>query len=361
LRDLGPAFADERLRETLVNYIGVGADSGQPPEVRFLRSVQNVVRKRISIEESDSPAVFLLNQSRQIPNGTRRMGMIDNGDKLLEGRIWYVGPSLGFARAIDHECGKDDIALFGKVVDELDQGSTPTVLFLPHIDRTSVRFYPFGLLREDEFETLSVEAQPVSLNEIFVTLDRLHEKQLVTPNAQSVGNKMWKDSEKFFPISNAELVAQSYVETALWARFSHCRVVVEVSQVSGRLDVALVGHDISAGAPSAPCYAVLELKVLRSFSEGGNPVADLFNKNWVKKGMQQAFSYAEEMRADAKALCCFDMRKTDTGDQCFAHVATEASTLNVVLKKWHLFGRLVDYRAAIVNDALSTSARQDDK
>jgi len=360
LPNLGPEFDDERLRETLAEYVGVGADAGQPDADRFLRSVQSVVRKRIEIlDGGDLPAIFLLNQSGEAPAGARRMGMIDYGDKPLEGQIWYAGPQLGFARALDHGCGYDDVALFDMVTDVLGQGAAPAVLFLPRVSRTLVRYYPFGVASEDAYEVLSVKAHRVQLHEVLAALDRVHANQLIVPHIQSVANKMWLDGERFRPVRNAELVAQSYVEGALWARFSHCRVRVEVSETSGRYDVALFGQDYSDGALLTPCYAVLELKVLRAFGEGGARVTDAFNKNWVRKGMQQAFAYAQDLTADAKALCCFDMRETDTGDQCFAHIAADASALNVILKKWHLYGRLADYRDMLTARGLAVSAGQD--
>lgn len=355
MRDLGADFADDRLRETLVKNIGVGADSGQPTGVRFLRSVQSLVRKRIDVHaDGDLPAVFLLNESLEVPDGARRMGMIDYGDKPIEGQIWYAGPALGFARALDHECGHDDVALFEMVRLHLGEGATPAVVFLPRISRTTVRYYPDGLASEDDFEVLSVEARQVSLEDIFATLDRLHINQLVTPIAQSAGNKLWQDADRFYPVSNAELVAQSYVETALWARFSHCRVEVEKSQVSGRFDVALLEYGISGDSVFTRCYAVLELKVLRSFGKNGTRVSDTFNQDWVRKGLDQAFAYAEELKAESKALCCFDMRTTDTGAECFSHVITDAARLDVALRRWHLYGRLSDYRNAVSSRALQS-------
>ncbi|WP_409141902.1 hypothetical protein [Cellulosimicrobium sp. RS] len=217
------------------------------------------------------------------------------------------------------------------------------------------------MANEDDFEVLSVEARPVSLEEVFATLDRLHQNQLVTPIAQSAGNKLWKNAERFYPVTNAELVAQSYVETALWARFSHCRVRAEGSQVSGRFDVALLEYDVSGDSAFTRCYAVLELKVLRSFGENGSSVTSGYNRDWVRKGMEQAFAYAEELQAEVKALCCFDMRSTDTGVECFEHVLSDAAKLDVNLRRWHLYGRLSDYRAARSARALKGSARENDE
>lgn len=349
------AFSDALLRATLDNHLGVGADKDQPDEVRFLRGVRRVVQKRLLTDDSDEvPCVFTLHTAGELPPGAERVGMIDYGDKPLGGRVWCVGPNLGFARAVTHPCGMDDGALF-EFLEEIGRADVPAVVYLPASSKDTVRFYPSGVVEEDTFEILSVVERPVSLEDVLEALDRLYENQLVTPIAQSTGVRLWSDPDRFRPVSNAELIAQSYVATALWARFFHCRVAVEGNQTSGRFDVAILGRDLSATDFAQKCYVVLELKVLRSYGVRGGVKTDKNNRDWISSGVDQAHSYAQDMHADAKALCCFDMRESDTGEVCFAHVAARAAGLGVSLKRWYLYGRLADYRAQRGDAALESA------
>jgi hypothetical protein len=348
LPESGGDFTDEKLRRTLSGFTGVGADDKQPTKVRFLRNVQRVVHKRSLADSSESlPAVFLLNVTGRVPTEARRVSMIDYGDKRLEGQVWYVGPNLGFARAVEHDCADNIEALFDCVIETLGEGATPAVLYMPGRDKSSVRFYPSGLVDEDDFELYSVVERVVSLDEVLEALDRLHQNQLVTTVAQSAGNRLWEDSNRYRPVANAELVAQSYVETTLWAHFHHCKVKVEGTEKSGRFDVALLGPNLPGDPTTFRCYVVLELKVLRSFGVRGGVKRDRDNHAWIASGVDQAHAYAQDMKTNAKALCCFDMRQTDTGNACFAHVKSRAASLGVVLRRWYLYGRLADYRAAV--------------
>jgi hypothetical protein len=354
-------WSDDDYLGTLRQFFGAGADAGQSDLVRFIRSVQSVVRKRVEVTPTDcSPAVFVLGRCpREILENTARARMLDTGATALEGAIWFVGPALGFARRLEHGCGDDWNALFGLVSDGLGVGALPAIVFLPGVSLTSVRVYPSGLEAEDDFDVLSVVHEVVTLPEVFEILDRLHSKRLITPVVQTRGNKLWKDHQKFIPVEQTELALQAYIEIALFSALANCNIKVEETAVAGRLDIAIWGLDYGDVDGSTLCYAVLELKILRSFTSGGNPVFPGEIRDWVSSGVDQAHAYALDNRALAKALCCYDMRQVLTRDECFLEVAEQAQTLGVVLRVWHLFGRLSDYRAHLREQALSSSRLQD--
>jgi len=90
------------------------------------------------------------------------------------------------------------------------------------------------------------------------------------------------------------------------------------------------------------------LKVLRSFGSTGSTYSESETLTWVEDGLKQAVAYRDERGVLSAALCCFDMRCDVTGDACFAHVASDAIKLNVLLRCYHLFATSKDYRDFLV-------------
>src|SRR5690606_28548391 len=85
-------------------------------------------------------------------------------------------------------------------------------------------------------------------------------------------------------------------------------------------------------------YALLELKVLRSFSHSGTAYPASTADEAVSKGLNQAHSYGVSNNSLLRMLCCFDMRTNDVGETAtFAHVQADAVTLCVSLKRWYMY------------------------
>ena len=339
-----PEWSDAAYDATLRAFLGEGADADQPDEVRFARAVQRIVSRRNDVAGAAAvPSVFLL---ARVPEAlieeSAHAWMLDTGEVPIEGSIWFLGPSPASGRFVSHRFDQDFNALLAHVADDLRLGTVAAVVLLPSQVMDTVRVFPRGLSDGDFFEDLVVSPVPVTLDRACDVLDRLHSNQLVTPIAQSEGNKLWEDAENFIPVRKAELSLQSYVETALWAALWNCKIKVEDSGVAGRLDVGIWGLRADGGVR---CAVVLELKVLRSRRSSGAEVNPTEIRTWVADGLDQAHAYAQEQKALEAALCCFDMRREFTGDGCFVEVQARAVGLGVALRAWHLFGRVKDYRA----------------
>jgi len=93
---------------------------------------------------------------------------------------------------------------------------------------------------------------------------------------------------------------------------------------------------------------VLELKALcDKTSTTGNPVPESNIREAVEGGLEQAIGYKTSLHAVNAALCCFDMRATDEGDEkCFEHVANAAAAESVPLWRWYLYRSTKHSRAA---------------
>ena len=351
---LGP-WKDDDLRATAASNGGMGADSDLPEEARFVGAVAKLVRRRLMAPrmktEPSAPAVFLL--SPEGPDGvvTKRVPMLASGRDQITGRVWFVSAVAASGRWVPVEAGEDDDALFRFVVDELRLGEIPAVVFDPQSVSPEIRFYPRGMAFLDEVDVRALELSGLSLEYVLGLVDSIYKRNLITPDAQPEAGKTWANARKWWPHSNAERVVQMYLHVGLATALPTCTVRPEQTGRAGRLDLEIEESD--PGDPTKFVrHAILELKVLRTYRASGTPVPQSETDDWVRDGIAQAAAYRVERGARASALCCFDMRKNDTGDTCFAQVRELASELAVELRIWYLFASSALYRKQIFSGGL---------
>lgn len=356
-------WGDELLEGTQDQYAGAGDDATQADVVRFVRNVAKLVRKRTKSAGASGqpgpgqPAVFLMNPlvPETLPlEAVKEYPMLDNGLTPIEGCVWLVAPVVVRGLALSIAPG-DDAELFHAVTQDLALGEVPAVIYDPRTESQELRFYPDGLSKPDTRIVLRLPTGKVTLDDVFRVIDRVHATKLVTPNAQSAQARLWSNKDKHWVHSRAEERVQLYIETALWVAFSDCKVDAEYSQVSGRLDLAVVGPDRQA-ADGYVTHVVLELKVLRDFGSSGGKWSSGKTEQWISEGLNQAYSYANELKARTSALCCFDMRESYTGEACFDAIREQAASLPVALRVWYLFGSLKHYRAHVTRMAVTSAS-----
>lgn len=345
---LGAWKADE-LAQTASKFIGAGSDSGLPSDTRFLSGVAKLVRRRLANQATEAdptqPAVFLLKPDVQLDPGIEVSGrapMLSSGRTMIAGRLWFVNATVASGRYIDFAVD-DDENLFQFVTDHLQFGDVPAVVLEPRTKDPHIRYYPNGLNDPDECIEHPITTVDVSLEKVFEAIDTIYTKCLVTPEALSSPAKLWVDSTKGHPAKNAEGLVQGFLQAGLAGAFPTCNIRPEQTAAVGRLDLEIEEPD-----PSEPGrvikHAILELKVLRSINSNGNSVPPSDTKDWIEKGVTQAAAYRDNKGALAAALCCFDMRKEHSGDECFEHVKDLAAKLSVSLKNWHIFSNSELYR-----------------
>lgn len=349
------AWTAADLGQTASAYAGLGADVGLPAPVRFLGGVAKLIRRRLAEAGVDldpkRPAVFLLE-----PHGAAiapgqdplRVPMLDNGLTPVTGRLWFVGEVVASGKYVDVDVADDE--LFRIVTETLQLGDVPAVLYDPRTAIGTIRFYSQGLSHLEACDTATVHGAEVSLDRVLEAVEHVYQTQLITPDAQPKAGKLWQDADKWRPTKDAEDRVLLYLNVGLATAFPTCTVRHEQTGVPGRLDLEIEERD-PLDRSKLTRHAVLELKVLRSFWSSGAPVTDTETRDWVESGVKQAAAYRTDRSAAAAALCCFDMRKECSGDQCFAHVSDLAKTLNVRLRVWFLFATSRLYRDSIAPDA----------
>lgn len=350
-------WSSDDLVETASLTPGVGADSDLPNKTRFLAGVAKLIKRRLaehgSTIESSYPAVFLLQptissiSSTTLPLSFKRVPMLDNGLTPVAGRLWFVPPVVVYGYYIDFESYDDD-QLFKMVTDELKLGDVPAIVFDPRTRVPEVRFYPEGLMELGDFQKIHINHANISLESIFENIDIMYNNCLVTPEAQGRVGKLWENPEKFIPVEGAESIVQHALRIGLSTAFPTCTVRQEQTDVAGRLDLEIEEQNPSDFS-NVTRHAILELKVLRSYTVKGKSVSENDIFEWVEKGVNQAFAYRESKGALTSALCCFDMRKVESGQKCFANVTEKAKDLKVTLKLWFIYATSEQYRKAISN------------
>ncbi len=274
--------------------------------------------------------------------------MVDNGLEPISGRLWFVSEVVFSGRYLDLAAG-DDSAMFALVTEMPGSGDAPAVLYDPRTEPSLLRFYPSGMADPDNCVVVQLdEDQTIDLDRILAAVDSVYEAVLVTPDAQDAPGKLWANSRRGWPSSRAEALIQMHLRTGLSVKFPTCRIRKEQPGIPGRLDLHVEKSD-----PRIPgvvtVFAVLELKVLKSFRNTGTPVDDSENREAVDKGVRQAATYRDDRHAISAALCCFDMRRQASGDTCFDDVRDLAGELGVTMRAWYVFSSSEAYRKFVTS------------
>ena len=352
---LGP-WADADLAKTALMGVGTGIDDGLPEIVRFVSNIAKLIRRRIAQTDADQdpnrPGIFLLQAvSPNLKSSAKpkRVPMLDNGLTPVAGRVWFVGAVPASGHYINLETTDDD-AMFSLITDDIGQGTIPTIIFDPRPSVPEAKYYPNGLNEPNVYERISITSADVTLDRVLEAIERTYKKDMITPEQQTKTGKLWQNQDKWWPKSDAEDRIQMYLRIGLNSTFLTCDVRHEHVIAEGRLDLIIEERDpLNPGKVTN--HAVLELKVLRSYGATGLGQTDKYNRDWIESGVNQAHGYCIGKNAKWSALCCFDMRKHDTGEECFEHVREMADCLKVGLKRWFLYAKSKHLRAALASSS----------
>ena len=345
-------WADGDFAATVSRHRGTGADADLPDEARFVAGVARLVVQRAAEaarhDEQDNPdiAIFVLSASPPATAGdTKRVPMVDNGLTTVVGRLWFATPAVISAHYVELPEGADDDAHFSFVEEDLGLGEEPTLVFDSRVTSNRLRWYPDGLARAESVEFPPLDGD-VTTEDVFDAIDLLHDQCFVTPSGLPQRVNLWKNPSLHWPREDAEALVQSHLKAGLTLRFPFCRIRHEQTQTAGRTDLEI--ERINPLDRSSVTYqAILELKVLRSFRHKGATVSDAVTKEAVTEGVRQAASYRKTKEARWSALCCFDMRRSNDGDEaCCAHVQESAGADYVALGRWFLYASPAEYRKA---------------
>ncbi|MBF3522431.1 hypothetical protein [Burkholderia pseudomallei] len=348
------AWSAERGALEQTRLSGRGSDAGAPDPVRFGRAVMQLVarRERLPDAEYDRPAAFVLTPREwleEAPEGAIRQPLLHTGHHSLTGQIHFVNFALS-GRSLAYSGGAAD--LFA-TLDAVRAQTFPTLVYSPKSGSSTLSWYPNGISDEENFELWHVSEEQPSCERIAAVIDRVYEKELMTPDQTTKPLDVWKKANDGWAQEDAEARVQQVIRLTLLGAFRHCSIRGEQPGKDGRTDLEIV-EDQDRAHDQIVHHAVLELKVLREKGSTGKKYTDKQIAEHMRDGLEQAHSYGDGRNFRERMLCCFDMRATNAGkDVVYAPLTADAIKLGVDLEYWFLYRSSDHWRKCKVAQRLS--------
>lgn len=345
--DLG-AWQGDRAQLTTARRPSYGDIDDLPPELRFQVYVTRVIKareRRVGAETTGAAAFILVTPEQQESLKAGRVfdRTVHTGRVRLAGRVHFM--TYRAASSTFEEYAGDANGLFDRVA-ELQCDRLPTLVYDPSAGQSTLTYYPRGTHTDEGVSEVRLDAGPISAAEILSVIEAVYRTELCTPD-NSGPTKIWKNASKGHPSEEAERTVQQFLRVGLAGRFHWCTIRAEQSGKLGRTDLEVV-DDRTGEAGIITHHALLELKVLRSFSHSGAPYPASATDEAISKGLNQAHSYGLANNSLLRMLCCFDMRTDDVGETAtFAQVQADATTLCVCLRRWYMYRSSEHMRDAI--------------
>jgi hypothetical protein len=350
---LGP-WEDDRESLAAAPIDGAGLYSDQPERLQFQTLAMRLLRAQLSpsrgkAAEQRSTAYIVLGTQdvfEAVRKTSTSVPLLRTGKKELSGRLWFVPRELGHGYAIDvRDRTPEEVFL---LVEQLGAGGQPAVVCDPTTDALAY-VYSSGISTPHDISVRHLDQSTVEPQQITDALDGLY--ALIRSPDQTETNNLWKNAPKWWPVHRAEKAIQHDVTRALAGRFFFLDVRMEQPSSVGRTDVELI--DTQSHEPGLNIrHALIELKVLRSFGSTGKSVSDAVNARQLREGLRQAVQYGRANNSKIRMLACYDMRRTDLGDEsCFRDIATRATAAAVLLQRYFLY-----HSSAALREALEASA-----
>lgn len=325
---------------------GVPDTAGASLITRFVKRVSDLVGVRAAKGETGQFTVFL--KIETLPDHAEPLPRLRNGEDSVADKVWMTSASLETAAELQI-AWSDAKSLFG-AIGRAGFGDLPAVVVDWRSGAPIGHLYRAGVKALEDCEPIVLEQLPISRGRIKEVLDHFYEKSLRTPTLiiEGHGKRIWNEAAKGVPEYRPEEAIQGRLVDVLKAVFVLHSTRAEPVTEDGRADIVIYKKDTSTGGQKAIVNEwVLELKALADRTSKGNPVAPGIATTAVRSGLEQVVAYKAQLNAVHGALCCYDMRADDVGDDsCFSHVTGDAIEETVVLWRWYLFRSTAASRAA---------------
>lgn len=319
---------------------GVPGAAGRSLPTKFARRVSNLITKRSSMGESGSYTLFLLSEdlpkSKTLCDHTERP-LLDHGNDPVGDHVFVTSVTLTSAFQLNLKW--DSVDKLFDLIGERGLGDLPAVVVDWRSDRPIGKFYREGLDERETADAIHFDNVPISTEAVLDALKNFRDK-IKTPSMsiEAHGMRIWSEPRKGIPESRPEERIQGRLVDALSAVFCGYKVRAETPTEEGRADVAIHRETLSvSGVTAFVCEWLLELKALCDMTSKGEP-STANHTQAIEDGLYQAIAYKSNMRALKGALCCFDMRSSDVGDEaCFQHIRDDASENEILLWRGFLY------------------------
>lgn len=317
-------------------------EAGASLTTRFSRQVCELVNKRAAAGEKGDFAVFLKSEALYEDAGrsaTAEHPLLRNGADQITNGVWLTTASLSTTFHV--EVTWTDAASLFAAVKGCGFGDLPAVVIDWRLSEPVATLYPDGLSKSASYEPVILEEFPVDTQQMKTVLDRFYERTLRTPALIAEGHavRVWQDAANGVPEYRPEERIQGRLLDHLRGVFIGHHLRAEPVLEDGRADIIMWKRALSQGnQPAIVNEWVLELKALCDKTSSGESVGPAKAAEAVLSGLEQVMAYKSNLNAANGALCCYDMRAADRGDEaCFVAVKDAAANDNVPLWRWYLF------------------------
>ena len=316
---------------------------------RFAQAVRTLVEKRAQEgwpeEGTADVAVFVLvdypRKVGQTHSGTPFADPVAQGTPLL-GRLFFSSPDATRGQFIP--LPREAAAIFDWLEDH-ELGNCPIVAVYRNAKEMVTR--RFGTEDAARSDVIRDQEPAATVQELMDALSYFHRSRVVTPTRCPDG--VWKPdcADRYIPGPQPEKSIQVDLQVVLSSWFRGVvRAETEDRTNIGRIDVRL----LTTGADGGLIYwIILELKVIKSFTNSASKVGDATNVEAIVKGVRQAGAYRANRDAPEGMLEIYDLRQDKSEDLTARQdvsiaVATYSPPLRVNV--WPVYGSADDARAA---------------
>lgn len=347
----------EELAEFSKVSVGPPGIANTSASARFVVHVAQLIVRRAEARELGGFAFFLCSDRIQ-KHAKYCIGgpepFLLNGNQPILGNVWIASAPMGDARRVDTQ--SNDVSGLFLEIQGGPLANLPTAIVDWEAAEPKAVFYPEGLSKPDNMISVDLSGSQISDKEIKWALDHFHQKRLMAPQLikEGGGTPIWENASKGVPRENVEGRIQGRLMDSLQSRFPRHELHGEPVVKEGRADIVVYFITVdTVGNPVSRSDWVLELKALREKTHTGGKVAKNKAGAAIKEGLSQVIRYRTKRPALNAALCCYDLRKENLGDESsFNSIKVEAAVEKVYTWRWYLYRSAPAVRRAIESGEL---------
>lgn len=334
---------DESEISAISTELGVPGDAGASSTVRAIRRVAPLIAKTpVAQDGSAKHAVFLISESLSEYKDKCdyvEEPLLSHGLVSLHDKVFLSSPNLMSAFHLLLSWSSPG-SLFAEIRIK-GLGSVPAIVVSFTEGGHKANFYRSGLNNAADGEPITLFETGITRQELKETLDRFYELSLRTPTQvnNANANRIWESAGTGVPRDHPEEIIQGRLADMLRGAFPRHDTRGEQVLAEGRADLVISRRTRTENGELATVNDwTLELKALTDMTSSGNRVNSSIRPA-VRKGLIQAISYKKLNNSQNAAVCCYDMRRADNGDDaCFTpDFRGVAANRNIALWRWYLF------------------------
>ncbi len=343
-----PGVTDEELA-TIASRSPALPNLRVPLADRFSQAIRMLVERRAQdgwpAEGEADVAVFVL------VDYPRKVGEVHGGEPFADptaqgtpllGRLFFSSADASHGQFIPIPT---EAAVILEWLEDNGFADCPIVIVYRNAKEMVTR--RFGIQDSARSDVIRDQEPTATVQELTQALKHYHRSRVVSPMGCPDG--VWKpnSAHRYIPGARPEKSIQKDLQIALSFWF---RGVLKVDQEEntniGRIDICLLKNQANRGLA---CWVILELKVIKSFTNTESSVRDSTNVEAIAKGVRQAGSFRANRGAEEGRLEIYDLRQDKSEDLSATNDVLDAMATNSpppVVEVWPVYGSADDARKA---------------